>query len=1013
MKKLFITITSILIFSSVNIGVINAQQLTMPQTYGCVNDTVLIPVNFSNILSVAALTLFISYDTAVMKFAGVANISTLTPGLACGVPLSGPNAWKAVIAWDALTSADLVSGKLCDIKFKYKGGSSNLTFLPSSELVSIDLNEIIVSYTNGGIVSPITTQPAPAQICEGGLTGFSVTAASGSTYQWQVKNGAQWNDLQNNTIYSGVNNSSLQILQALYALNNNLYRCVVTKTCSQPSGSALLTVNPLPVAAGTITGSASVCKGQNAVSYSVSSVTNATSYIWTLPAGASGSSTNSSILVNFNSNAVSGDITVKGHNTCGDGIVASFAVTVNSVPLTPGAITGINTVCKGQNSVAYSIVPVSNATSYIWTLPTGASGISTSNSISVNYASNAVSGNITVKGHNDCGDGANTSLTVTVNSVPLAAGAITGATTVYRGQNSVLYSVPPVTDATSYIWTLPAGASGTSSTASITVNYEQSAVSGDITVAGHNDCGDGTASALTVTVANHQWTGAASTEWGNSGNWNFGVPVSATDITIPAAAPRMPEIGDAAGITLYDAGCRDLTIETGAMITIQPGSSLTISGDALLNGNNSVIVVSNVHGSGTLITKAGVSGAGSAQIQRYITGNQWHLISSPVSGSLSSVFIRAWLKDYSEAANAWNIPNISVTQPLNTGKGFAVWDTTTGGRVISFTGLPNTGSVTPDPAITFSGITNGFNLVGNPYPSAIDWDHPAWVKTNVDATVYTWNGANYVNWNGSIGGLTDGVIPADQGFFVHTNAAFPALQIPNTSRCLSAQAFYKSLPSDLLVLKATGNGYQDETYINFNINATNTFDKEFDGYKLWGRGDAPQLYTYDADQIYSINVMPSLILPLTVSVGFRTGVSGNYTITASELNSFDQNTLITLEDQKTSQVTDLRQNPVYHFTAASSDDSKRFLIHFGSSTTGIENKGANEMVIYSYESAIFINSNGTEGTVCIYDMLGQQITSEKLKPGAVNKLRVNISGYYMVKVVTGRSVILRKVFCII
>jgi hypothetical protein len=63
----------------------------------------------------------------------------------------------------------------------------------------------------------------------------------------------------------------------------------------------------------------------------------------------------------------------------------------------------------------------------VWTLPSGATGTSTSNSISVNYGNSAVSGNITVLGNNSCGAGTSSLLTITVNSLPSNAGTISGS----------------------------------------------------------------------------------------------------------------------------------------------------------------------------------------------------------------------------------------------------------------------------------------------------------------------------------------------------------------------------------------------------------------------------------------------------------------------------------------------------------------------------------------------------------------------------------------------------------
>ena len=88
-----------------------------------------------------------------------------------------------------------------------------------------------------------------------------------------------------------------------------------------------------------------------------------------------------------------------------------------------------------------------------------------------------------------------------VSFIPAAAGTITGTTTVCQGQNAETYTVPIIAEATTYVWTLPTGATGTSSTNSITVAYGTSSLSGDITVKGNNSCGgDGPISTLSITV---------------------------------------------------------------------------------------------------------------------------------------------------------------------------------------------------------------------------------------------------------------------------------------------------------------------------------------------------------------------------------------------------------------------------------------------------------------------------------------------------------------------------------
>jgi len=261
--------------------------------------------------------------------------------------------------------------------------------------------------------------------------------------------------------------------------------------------------------AGTITGATSVCQGQTSVAYSVPAIANATGYVWTLPSGAtiaSGNNTNA-ITVNYSTTASSGNISVYGTNSCGNGTGSpNFAVTVNPLPGVAGTITGTASVCQGQTGVAYSVPAIANATGYVWTLPSGAtiaSGNNT-NAITVNYSTTASSGNISVYGTNGCGNGtASPNFAVTVNPLPGAAGTITGTASVCQGQIGVAYSVPAIANATGYVWTLPSGttiASGNNTNA-ITVNYSTTASSGNMSVYGTNDCGNGIASpdfAITV-----------------------------------------------------------------------------------------------------------------------------------------------------------------------------------------------------------------------------------------------------------------------------------------------------------------------------------------------------------------------------------------------------------------------------------------------------------------------------------------------------------------------------------
>ena len=278
------------------------------------------------------------------------------------------------------------------------------------------------------------------------------------------------------------------------------------------SPNYLITVNPFPVAAGTISGAATVCHGDNNVIYTVPSIDNATTYYWTYSGtgvNCPTTTTTNSVAINFSPTATVGSLTVKGHNSCGDGAIsASFPISFSSLPLAAGAITGTATVCQGQNNVLYTVPSITYATSYIWTY-TGIGATfppsTSTNSVSITFSPTATNGILTVVGHSNCGDGTvSANYPITVNLLPVAAGTITGTPTICQGQNSVSYTLPSISGASSYVWTY----SGTGApilggtTNNITINFSATATQGNLTVKGTNSCGTGDVSANYPIIVN-------------------------------------------------------------------------------------------------------------------------------------------------------------------------------------------------------------------------------------------------------------------------------------------------------------------------------------------------------------------------------------------------------------------------------------------------------------------------------------------------------------------------------
>lgn len=91
----------------------------------------------------------------------------------------------------------------------------------------------------------------------------------------------------------------------------------------------------------------------------------------------------------------------------------AVTVVINTIPAAPTSIIGSTNFCLTNSQLQYSVSPISNATSYVWTLPNGATGSSTSNSINVLFNSNFQTGNLTVQSQNTCGSSNSTALNLT------------------------------------------------------------------------------------------------------------------------------------------------------------------------------------------------------------------------------------------------------------------------------------------------------------------------------------------------------------------------------------------------------------------------------------------------------------------------------------------------------------------------------------------------------------------------------------------------------------------------
>ncbi|MEI8046157.1 MAG: T9SS type A sorting domain-containing protein, partial [Bacteroidota bacterium] len=354
----------------------------------------------------------------------------------------------------------------------------------------------------------------------------------------------------------------------------------------------------------------------------------------------------------------------------------------------------------------------------------------------------------------------------------------------------------------------------------------------------------------------------------------------------------------------------------------------------------------------------------------------------------------------------WN--NKAMADYLVVGKGYSVQMNQP--QTAMFSGVLNSSPVTStllkqNPGVDPNRV--GWNLLGNPFSSAIDWDLTD--HSSIDASVYVWNGTQYVSWNGTTGALTGGIIPAENAFFAKTMVNGTSLSIPLFSRVHSGIGFYKSAITDLLELTVDGNSYTDKTFVHFNNQATAGFDMQYDAYKLFGNSNTPQLYSMITGDVLSINELP-MAGNEVVNLGFKCNTTGIYTVSAQGTDNFLSSVPVFLQDMKLDVTQDLRLNPVYSFSYVAGENENRFRLLF-LDATGMKEDVKFVIYVYSFDKTVVIENPGLlSGDIRIFDVTGRELYSQKLTGDFTTHIPLRfVSGTYIVKVISEKAAVTTKV----
>ncbi len=436
------------------------------------------------------------------SIAGSASVCQSSTGIVYTVD---PIANATTYVWSIPIGATIVDG--------FGTNSITLNFGPAS--VSGNVSVYGTGVSGDGVASslPVTLNPLPVPVITGPATTCSGSLnASANTYTTEAgMTGYTWTIVDGGgtiTAGGGTSNNTATALWTVPGVHTVSVNYSNTNGCRAAVASTFA-ITVIQSATPTLDGPTNTCSGGDVAIYTTQN--GQSNFTWGHSAGGTviggGTSMTQSVTIQWNTTGPQW-VTVNYPNAagCSAGVPTLLDVNVRIAPDAAGPVNGQTTLCAGTSQVTYNVAPITGADSYVWTVPDGATIASGSgtNAITVNYGPTAISGIVSVKGTNYCGDGNTSSKAITVDPLPQNAGPVSGESTVCQGEMGVVYSIVPLANTTTYVWTIPVGANLISGagTNSIVVDYSRVAESGMINVKGINACGNGVGAPSFAVLAN-------------------------------------------------------------------------------------------------------------------------------------------------------------------------------------------------------------------------------------------------------------------------------------------------------------------------------------------------------------------------------------------------------------------------------------------------------------------------------------------------------------------------------
>ena len=900
-----------------------------------------------------------------------------------------------------------------DFHVNYNNGSSPVYKLPSGDLyyrVRAYNSCATTGYSNTGTfrtTAPLGGSVSPAQtICSGSSPTTNLTLSGYATANTKILKWQKASDASFTTNVSDIDETTnILTVSKMGAITANTYfRAEVQNQfgswCISYSSPVLITVNnggsggAAPGTPGAITGSATQCSGAITQIYSIVAVANATIYNWTVPAGWSitnGQGTNE-IKVTVGAAGQNGNISVSAGNGCSVSQNKTLAVTVGScINKWKGSISNNwntpanwtqNFVPAVDASIVFDDAPVNHLV-----LDQNRSVTNITNAQSI-YRLVCNGFKLSQKGNTLFTNGAQIDAS-TAGSVMEFAGAAAQS--------------------------IPAGSFVNDAVFNLTVNNVNNVtVNGNLRILNLLNVSVGRLDAFsnspTIIYGGFSAQTIESNQYLNEKIFNL-------------------NIDNTNGVTLNTNFALDnnLTINSAKKFIIDAAKSLTVTGTIANSAATSGFVLkSTAAGTASIIHNTNNV---PATVQRYISGasEDWHFLSSPVS---NQTIVGSSLTPSGTYGNGtgydlylWNEPTPCWVYHKNDEGGLTIdpknpkwpavhsstkfipgcgylYSVQATNPTTEFSGNLNNGSIIYSITNSINGEdpkVRGFNLIGNPYPSTIDWKATSgWTR---DALVVSGDGYDMWIWNPvtnnygvfnsgtAIGtnGVTQNIAPM-QGFFVRA-ATNGNIGMTNSVRGTAGTSNWmrmKTTTAEIVKVQITSNDNygSDEILLQFGAPAN-----EAGAPKLFSTvTTAPSLFLNREKKELSVLNLTNVNENSSVPLMFKAGKDGNYALSiGNESASYE---VLLLEDKKAKTITDLNLIPTYQFKGSVKDAADRFILHFVPITPEVTNLPA---VIYYDGDEINVDLTLVEGQtdIKIYDMSGKLLVDKKVEGKMIHSFNIN------------------------